>query len=50
MRKERISLLMGRRWFAWEFGNGAKGKLQLLLERDMYWFFSYSFLGYGWLS
>jgi hypothetical protein len=44
-----INLLMGQKWFAWEFGNSAKGKLQLLLQGDMYRFFSYSFLGHGWL-
>jgi hypothetical protein len=44
-----INLLMWQKWFAWEFGNAAKGKLQLLLQGDMYQFFSYSFLGHGWL-
>jgi hypothetical protein len=40
---------MGQKRFAWEFGNGAKGKLQLLLQGNMYQFFSYSLLGHGWL-
>jgi hypothetical protein len=50
MKKQEISLLIGGRWFAWEFGNGVKGKLQLSLQGDMYQFFSYSFSGHGWLS
>jgi hypothetical protein len=31
-----INLLMWQKWFGWEFGNDAKGKLQLLLQGDMY--------------